>query len=192
MTSFLSVVSDRKWCLNLQSCAHFFLSKPTFPTRLAGTSGSLAQGLYLLLGNFLSGDLFLLFQTSVKIIPFIREVIIALNFTKERALVPHASPLPEASLSPMQKYPFSTADQLYTLWHLRGPGFLMLSKEYSIQDFLMVQWIRICLLMVETQIQSLVWDDSICRGVTKIVCHNYWNLCFRSLCVATTELVCPT
>ena len=31
------------------------------------------------------------------------------------------------------------------------------------------QWIR----MQGTQVRSLIWEDSTCRGATKPVCHNY-------------------
>ena len=37
---------------------------------------------------------------------------------------------------------------------------------------LVVQWLRIHLLMQETQVQSLVWEDPICSGATKPVLHN--------------------
>ena len=38
----------------------------------------------------------------------------------------------------------------------------------------MVQWIRIRLPIQGTWVQPLIWEDSICRGVTKLVCYNYW------------------
>ena len=38
---------------------------------------------------------------------------------------------------------------------------------------LVVQWLRIHLPMQGTQVQSLVWEDSTCRGTTKPVCYNY-------------------
>ena len=37
---------------------------------------------------------------------------------------------------------------------------------------LVVQWLRIHLLMQETQVQSLVWEDPTCGGATKPVLHN--------------------
>ena len=37
-----------------------------------------------------------------------------------------------------------------------------------------VQWLRICLLMQRTQIQSLIREDCICWGATKPVRHSYW------------------
>ena len=41
-------------------------------------------------------------------------------------------------------------------------------------SFLVVQWLRICLATQGTPVQSLVWEDHVCRGaVTKPVCHNY-------------------
>ena len=39
---------------------------------------------------------------------------------------------------------------------------------------LVVQWIRICLAMQGTGVQSLFWEDSTCKGATKSVCHKYW------------------
>ena len=39
---------------------------------------------------------------------------------------------------------------------------------------LVVQWLRICLPMQGTRVQSLVWEDSTCCGTTKPVHHNYW------------------
>ena len=34
----------------------------------------------------------------------------------------------------------------------------------------MVQWLRICLSVQETWVQSLVWEDPTCRGVIKPIC----------------------
>ena len=39
---------------------------------------------------------------------------------------------------------------------------------------LVVQWLRNHLPMQGTSIQSLVWEDTTCRGATTIVCHDYW------------------
>ena len=36
----------------------------------------------------------------------------------------------------------------------------------------MVEWIRICVSMQGTQIQSLVWEDSTCYGATKAIATN--------------------
>ena len=38
---------------------------------------------------------------------------------------------------------------------------------------LVVQWLRICLLMQGTWVQSLVWEDSTCRGATRPQRHDY-------------------
>ena len=40
---------------------------------------------------------------------------------------------------------------------------------------LVVQWLIIHLPMQETQVSSLVWEDSTCPGATKPMCHNYWD-----------------
>ena len=38
---------------------------------------------------------------------------------------------------------------------------------------LVAQWLRIRLPKQGTQVRSLVWEDPVCRGVTKPVRHNY-------------------
>ena len=38
---------------------------------------------------------------------------------------------------------------------------------------LVVQWVRLCLPMWGTWIQSLVWEDATCCGATKPECNNY-------------------
>ena len=38
---------------------------------------------------------------------------------------------------------------------------------------LVAQWLRICLLMPETRVRALVWEDPTCRGATRPVSHNY-------------------
>ena len=38
---------------------------------------------------------------------------------------------------------------------------------------LVAQWLRICLLMQETRVRVLVWEDPTCRGATRPVSHNY-------------------
>ena len=36
-----------------------------------------------------------------------------------------------------------------------------------------VQWLRICLPTLGTQVRALVREDPTCHGATKPVCHNY-------------------
>ena len=48
------------------------------------------------------------------------------------------------------------------------------SKSLQIRTSLVVQWIRACLPMQGTLVESLVWEDSTCRGATKPMCHIYW------------------
>ena len=36
-----------------------------------------------------------------------------------------------------------------------------------------VQWLRIYLPIQGTWVESLVWEDSTCRGASKAVRHNY-------------------
>ena len=38
---------------------------------------------------------------------------------------------------------------------------------------LVAQWLRICLLMQETRVRALVWEDPTGRGATRPVSHNY-------------------
>ena len=47
-----------------------------------------------------------------------------------------------------------------------------LESEYGAS--LVAQWLRICLLMQETRVRALVWEDPTCRGATKPMRHNYW------------------
>ena len=47
------------------------------------------------------------------------------------------------------------------------------SKEFPWTS-LGVQWLRICLPVLGTQIQSLVWEGSTCLAPTKPKWHNYW------------------
>ena len=56
--------------------------------------------------------------------------------------------------------------------------------------FLVAQWIRICLPMRRTQVQSMVQKDSTCCGATKTMCHNSCSLHTPVCCEhlsATTE-----
>ena len=58
---------------------------------------------------------------------------------------------------------------------------------------LVAQWMRICLPMQGTTVQSLTWDDSTCQGATRLVPHSSWacsrarKLQLLSLCAAATE-----
>ena len=42
---------------------------------------------------------------------------------------------------------------------------------------LLVLWLRICPPLQETQVWSLVWEDSTCLRATKLTCPKYWNHC---------------
>ena len=46
-------------------------------------------------------------------------------------------------------------------------------QEYIYRASLVAQWLRICLLMQETRVRALVWEDPTCRGATRPVSHNY-------------------
>jgi len=47
-------------------------------------------------------------------------------------------------------------------------------KSFSLGTSVVVQWIRICLPMQETQVRALVREDFTCHGATRPVCHNFW------------------
>ena len=49
------------------------------------------------------------------------------------------------------------------------------TKEHNerFRTSLVVQWLRIRLPMLGTQIQSLVWEDPPCHGATKPMSYNY-------------------
>ena len=55
------------------------------------------------------------------------------------------------------------------------------SQELCVRAFLVVQWLRICLPMQGTSVQSLVQEDSTCLGATKPVNHSDWGLQALSL-----------
>ena len=52
----------------------------------------------------------------------------------------------------------------------------------------MVQWLRTCLPMQGTWLQSLVWEDSTRHGANKPEHHNHWSLHAWSPCSATRQL----
>ena len=49
----------------------------------------------------------------------------------------------------------------------------ILTKNMPNRASLVAQWLRICLLMQETRVRALVWEDPTCRGATRPVSHNY-------------------
>ena len=59
-------------------------------------------------------------------------------------------------------------------------------KNISTRGFLVAQWLRICLLMQETRVRALVWEDPTCRGATRPVSHNYWA-CASGACAPQQE-----
>ena len=52
----------------------------------------------------------------------------------------------------------------------RGP----INMKTVFRTSLVVQWLRICLPIQGTWVQSLVWDDPTCHVTTKPRRHNYW------------------
>ena len=51
---------------------------------------------------------------------------------------------------------------------------ILFSHKKRKRASLVAQWLRICLLMQETRVRALVWEDPTCRGETRPVSHNYW------------------
>ena len=51
---------------------------------------------------------------------------------------------------------------------------------------LVVQWLRICLPMQGTRVQTLVWEDPTCCRATRPVSHNYWA-CMSGACAPQQE-----
>ena len=47
-------------------------------------------------------------------------------------------------------------------------------QKNPLGTFLVVQWLRICLPIQGTWVQSLLWEDSRCLRATKPMSHNYW------------------
>ena len=48
---------------------------------------------------------------------------------------------------------------------------------------LVAQWVGVLLLMRETRVRSLFWEDSTYRAATKPVCHNYWAQALEPMCL---------
>ena len=53
----------------------------------------------------------------------------------------------------------------------RGSKYSMVKN--LLRASLVAQWLRVCLLMQETRVRALLWEDPTCRGATKPVRHNY-------------------
>ena len=51
---------------------------------------------------------------------------------------------------------------------------------------LVAQWLRICLLMQETRVWALVWEDPTRRKAAGPVSHNYWA-CASGACAPQQE-----
>ena len=48
-------------------------------------------------------------------------------------------------------------------------------NRMNLGTFLVAHWVRICLPMQGTRVQSLVREDSTCRRATRPVCRLYWD-----------------
>ena len=60
---------------------------------------------------------------------------------------------------------------------LQGSG-----NRWDARIYLVVQWVRICMPKQGTQVWSLAWEDSTCRGATNPTCHNYWACALEPAC----------
>ena len=49
-------------------------------------------------------------------------------------------------------------------------------RKIFVRTSLVVQWLRICLAMQRTQVQSLLGEDLMCCGATRLAHSNYWSL----------------
>ena len=45
-------------------------------------------------------------------------------------------------------------------------------KKWQLRASLVAQWLRICLLMQETRVRALVWEDPTCHGAAGPVSHS--------------------
>ena len=59
-------------------------------------------------------------------------------------------------------------------------------KNLHSRASLVAQWLRVCLLVQETWVRALVWEDPTCRGATGPVSHNYWA-CASGACSPQQE-----
>ena len=72
---------------------------------------------------------------------------------------------------------FETLIPVFKKWNLEEAGNLFTLKESMSWTSLVVQWLRICLPMQGTQVQSLVGEGPTCRRAVKPVSCNYWSPC---------------
>ena len=68
----------------------------------------------------------------------------------------------------------ATILKTWLCWTSKIAGFCYRQK-YTTGTSLVAQWLRICMPMPGTGVQSLVQEDSTCHGATKAVCYNFWR-----------------
>ena len=73
---------------------------------------------------------------------------------------------------------------------LSGLRFFVPPSKNVSRDFLVVQWLRICLPMQGTCVQSLVWEDSTCQGAAKSESYGSWSPCTLELELSNTRSSC--
>ena len=71
------------------------------------------------------------------------------------------------------------APVIISLWHV--------TLKLQVQASLVIQWLRICLPMQGTQVQSLIQEDPTCHRAAKPVHQNYCALEPQSPCSVTRE-----
>ena len=76
----------------------------------------------------------------------------------------------------------------YAYIHLSTQIYISINifKIFHYRASLVAQWLRICLLMQETRVRALVWEDPTCRGATRPVSHNCWA-CASGACAPQQE-----
>ena len=72
------------------------------------------------------------------------------------------------SISPSKEYSGLISFRVDWLINPKGTGHSLAQQGTS----LMVQWLKICLPMKETSVQSLIWEDPTCHTAIKPMHHN--------------------
>ena len=83
----------------------------------------------------------------------------------------------------LESRPQPSQENSIPLFHVIGPIHVHCRYQYMRSLGLpWVQWLRICLPMQGTRVQSLVQEDPACCGVTKPMCHKYLACTLEPAC----------